>query len=110
MFLNRSVATAAMFLITLCSLGLLGACSARMRMSPIDENEQALINKALDASVGPSKDGRATMMSMFTPVLVYLPDMTCVAFKANRGTIGGEFTACFKKEDGSLALTHTEGV
>ena len=109
MFLSRSVSAALMLLTALCSLGLIGACSDSMRMAPINENEKALINKALNASVGASRDGQATMMYMFTPVVVYLPDMDCVAFKANSGTIGGEFTACFRKDDGSLALTHTEG-
>lgn len=110
MLLNRLINPWIALSTALLCFVFLSSCSGSMRRSPIDGEEQSLINRSLDASVGTSKEGRKTMMSMFTPVVIYLPDVKCVAFKANKGTIGGEFTACFRKTDDSLAFTHTEGI
>lgn len=96
--------------IALLSCGLTGSCSFANSIAPPGEDEKMLIDRALNVYVGPREEDQENILSMSTPVVVYLPDMECVAFKANKGTIGGEFTVCFNRADGSLALTYTEGM
>jgi len=98
------------FMMILSSCFLLTACKANDTLLPINDDEKVLIDKALDAYVGSNKDAREQVLSMFTPVLIYLPDMVCVGFKAKSHVIGGEFAACFAKSDNSLILTHNEGM
>lgn len=72
-------------------------------------NEQLWIERAIQVQVGPSEQGREALLEASIPVLVYLPDLICVAFKLRRSALGGETTVCFSRADDSVVINHAEG-
>lgn len=85
------------------------ACSMPGVMREASPDEQALIDRAVELQVGTEDAGRAALLGASIPVVVYLPDLVCVAFKVKRSALGGEQTVCFSRADGSVASNHVEG-
>jgi hypothetical protein len=106
---GRSVKAGIMWLEVAASVLPTASCGVfepRPRYGP---DERAWVDKALALYGGPDAASRKEVLSYTTPTVVYLPDLVCVAFKLKPNTLGGEFTACFSRDTGSVAFTHTEG-
>lgn len=67
------------------------------------------IEKAIDLYAGPKEEDRRRALSHSEPIVVFLPESVCVAFKLRKSTIGGETTVCFARSDETLQFIHTEG-
>jgi len=93
----------------LCASVAIAGCNSLDNKPNYTAEEQIWIDKALSLYSGDQAGGRERVLEYATPVVVYLKDYVCVAFKVNNSSIGGEFTACFYRADGSVYLTHTEG-
>ena len=94
-------ATSVIFLTASC------ASSNEIRANSI--SEQQFVDRAIELQAGPSERGQETLLRVWVPVVVHLPDLVCVAFKLKQGAIGGEATVCFSRADGSVAINHTAG-
>lgn len=68
------------------------------------------IERALDHHIGPKLEDRRFVLSYSEPIVVYLPDMVCVAFKLRKSAIGGESTICFDRNDETLKINYTDGM
>lgn len=72
-------------------------------------NEEQWVDRAIGLQVGSSERGREALLQASVPVVVYLPELVCVAFKLKRRALGGEITVCFSRADGSVVINHNEG-
>jgi hypothetical protein len=70
-------------------------------------SEEAVVNKALDL-YGKGRLSRAEILKNVTPVVVYLPDMTCVGLNLNEGVLGADTTLCFD-EAGKQVVYYVSG-
>ncbi len=95
--------------IILASIFLTSSCCYFDDKPKYSPDEQIWVEKALKLYSGPNADTREHLLSYTTPVVVYLPELVCVAFKLKPTALGGEFTVCFSKAKGSVEFTHTEG-
>ena len=48
-------------------------------------------------------------MPSYNPVIVYLPEMTCVAMKPRKAFAGGEDTMCFDKDETGFLFYYRNG-
>jgi hypothetical protein len=67
-----------------------------------------IVDKALDL-YGQGKVSRSDLLRKYQPVVVDLPNMTCVAMKFRTPAAGGEDTMCFDKEERRLLFFYTSG-
>lgn len=72
-------------------------------------SERELVERTIDDHFGTTEAGRRDAYRTMIPVVVYLPDMICVALKPDENTIGAEFTTCFSRSDHSIVISHREG-
>lgn len=76
---------------------------------PHSARQQEWVDRAIILQAGPSERDREALLQTVVPVVIYLPDLVCVAFKLKRSALGGEATVCFSKTDGSVEINHSEG-
>lgn len=72
--------------------------------APYVASDEPLIEAAVRESFGGEPISSIRRHSY--PVVVQLPDMTCVGFNVRPGVLGTSRTVCFKKADGSVAVRH----
>jgi hypothetical protein len=72
----------------------LGSVITLRAQSEAQQNQPPIVNKALDL-YGHGRLSRERLLRTYTPVVVGLPRMTCVAMKPRRPQAGGEDTMCF---------------
>lgn len=70
--------------------------------------DEPVINRALDA-YGHGKVSRADLLDTFQPMVVYLPDKTCVGLRRRKVSLGGEDTMCFDKAGERLLFYYNTG-
>ncbi len=70
--------------------------------------DQPVVNKALD-EYGHGKISRADLLKVYQPVVIYLPDRTCVGMKPRSEALGGEDTMCFDKAGTRLLFYYNAG-
>ena len=85
------------------------SCSSPNEIRANSPEEQRLVDRAIQLQVGPTAQGRQALLGASRPVVVYLPEMVCVAFKLKRSALGGESTVCFSRADDSVVINHSEG-
>ena len=73
-----------------------GGCSQRQVEPDIRPSERAIVDKALEI-YGKGKVDRTQLLNRYNPVVVYLPDMTCVGINLKAGIAGGDTTICFDR-------------
>ena len=74
---------------------------------PYYQLEEPLVKAAIREAFGAGAN-IAEVKSHSYPVVVRLPDMNCVGFNLRPGWIGVTETVCFRKNDGSVAIRHTQ--
>lgn len=70
--------------------------------------DQSIVNKALD-EYGQGKISRADLLKAYQPMVVYLPDKTCVGMRRRNVSLGGEDTMCFDKAGERLLFYYNTG-
>jgi hypothetical protein len=69
--------------------------------------DRVLIDKAIRAYSN-GKASKEEVLKEVTPVVVYLPKMTCVGMNLNPGWAGGDTTICYD-DDGKQVLFYVNG-
>jgi len=72
-------------------------------------DQEFVVNKALDL-YGHGKVSREYLLRQYDPVVVHLPDKTCVAMKSRKPTVDGEDVMCFDKSEERLLFTYSPGI
>ncbi len=72
---------------------------------PYYKSEAQIVEAAIKEAFG--AEPSASVRRRSYPVVVDLPDMTCVGFNLRPGWIGATQTVCFRKSDGSVAVRHS---
>jgi hypothetical protein len=70
--------------------------------------EEPIVEKALYYYTGGWKIDRAKAETQVMPVVVYLPNMTCVGLNLKRNGAGGDTTVCFDRH-GNKVLYYVSG-
>ena len=78
---------------------------SELRVWGVDE---PIVNKALDA-YGHGKISHADLLKSLQPMIVYLPDKTCVGLRPRDVRLGGEDTLCFDKAGERLLFYYNTG-
>jgi hypothetical protein len=76
-------------------------------MPHVRKSDEPLVNKAVDI-YREGKVSRGDVLRDHEPVVVYLPDMTCVGLNLKEHMVGGDTTMCFDKS-GKQVVYHVEG-
>lgn len=94
-----------------CALSTLlsSACCSHAQKTYYRTPDQAWVDKAVELHFGPGQSARREADRTAYPVVLHLKDDVCVGFILKPNTLGGDFTICFAKRDGSVVSTHTEG-
>lgn len=72
--------------------------------APYSASDEPLIEAAVRESFG--NEPISSVRRHSYPVVVHLPDMSCVGFNVRSGVLGTSRTVCFRKADGSVAVRH----
>lgn len=73
----------------------------------VRESERPIVSRALDI-YSKGKVSREHLLRDVDPVVVYLPNMTCVGLNLKPGHAGGDETMCFDR-DGRQVLYYRNG-
>ena len=91
------------------SAGVMGTSAChRDPLAKYGPDERLYVERAIELYSGNGKISRAEVFRRVDPVVVYLPDMTCVGMNLRRGVVGGDSTVCFDKS-GRRVLTYRIG-
>jgi hypothetical protein len=110
---NRFVASsvtrvAAVAMMSLAVGYIIGAAIAVHDADVARLDQTPFVNTALDI-YGHGKVSRDDLLQRYNPTTVYLPNMTCVAMKPRRLSLGGEDVLCFDKAEKRLLFSYTSG-
>ena len=86
---------------------LLTGCSDQPRTVHVRPSEESVVNRALDIEAN-GRVSREYILRTVDPVVVYLPNMTCVGLNLRKGVAGGDTTICFDG-DGKKVLHYVNG-
>jgi hypothetical protein len=86
---------------------LLAGCTVQPQSPHVRASEQDIVNRALDVEAN-GKVSRDYILKSVDPVVLYLPDMTCVGLNLRRGVLGGNTTICFDNT-GKKVIHHVSG-
>ncbi len=73
--------------------------------SPYALAEQPLVDRALDIYGAGTLTRKESLRKVY-PVVVRLPEMTCVGLNPRLGRMAHATTICFRDSDGTVVLTH----
>jgi len=71
--------------------------------------EKYWIDKAVSLHYGSDKDSREEAERVTRPSVVVLQNKVCVGLKLKENSLGGDFSVCFLKADGSVVEVYTDG-
>ena len=73
--------------------------------APYAYSDQPLVDRALDIYGGGTRSRKELLRKVY-PVVVRLPEMTCVGLNPRPGRMASATTICFRDSDGTVVLTH----
>lgn len=76
---------------------------------PYHISDQGLVDRAIQIYSGNGRVSNEAAMREVYPVVVHLPEMSCVGLNLKPGIAGGDTTICFRKSDGKIAVNHVNG-
>lgn len=76
---------------------------------PYHVSDQILVDRAIAIYSGGGRITKDKAMEEVYPVVVHLPDRSCVGLNLRPGMAGGDTTICFRRSDGELILNYVNG-
>lgn len=73
--------------------------------APYDQTDKPLVDRALDIYGGGSMSRKDVLRTRY-PVVVRLPEMTCVGLNLRRWMLGQDRTICFRNSDGEVVVDY----
>ncbi|WP_373489291.1 hypothetical protein [Blastomonas sp.] len=106
------------FFYTLFCAALLASCDANEEAAVVHHEEatvayhmadQPYVDRALAFYSGNGKISLDQVLREVSPVVVHLPTMICVGLNLRVGTVGGDTTVCYSRENGKQILHFVNG-